>query len=41
MFSMHKHLHDPEGGVETKPERRGFKRPPRGLADFSVSENHV
>ena len=31
-FSMHKHLLDPEGGVDD---------PLRGLADVGVSENHV
>ena len=27
--------------LKPKPKRRGFKRPPRGPADISVSENHV
>ena len=27
--------------LKPEPERRGFKRPPRGLADLSVSENLV
>ena len=26
---------------QTCSERRGFQRPPRGLADVSLSENHV
>ena len=27
--------------LKPEPERRGFQRPPRSLADVSVSENHV
>ena len=38
VFFMHKHLLDPEGGVEAKPEKQGFYWPPRGHADVVVSE---
>ena len=27
--------------LKPEPERRGFEQPLRGLADVSVSENHV
>ena len=31
----------PEGGVETRARKARGLTTPRGLADFSVSENHV
>ena len=36
-----KHLLDPEGGVEARSRKATVLTTPRGLADVSVSENHV
>ena len=40
-FSMHQHLLDPNGDVETRAWKARVLTTPRGLADVSVSENHV
>ena len=38
---MHEHLLDPEGEVETQAWKTRVLTTPEGLADVSVSENHV
>ena len=40
-FSMHEHLLDPEGDVETIASKARVLKTPEGLADVNVSENHV